>query len=336
MVLPTHYELVLASIDLIIICSATMSTGVIVAARHGEREDYVQRDAGGNWVPTAPRPWDPPLSDGGHEGCRELGRRVARTLRRRGLPPVTVVYSSPLLRCCQSAANAIVGLKEVAGDRGANLEICVEPGLVESLSEKWYRSWCLPGSDGTWGYCARVPEGEDVKSKWQVDTVDVHPMARVSIHELLLSTIEMERSLQESCGAAIRSTFENRDIITKDNSTALHPIAESFQWCSFESQKMQKARAGAMAQRLAERHPGETVLLLSHGSPVTQLFEQITGKHWTAHGVCGYTSFSVYQHRRCGIVSKGEGEALSWTEIEINASTHALEETSAEYKSGAL
>ena len=63
------------------------SKGILVAARHGEREDYIQRDAGENWIATADRPWDPPLSSAGHQQVRELGRRVARSLVEHGLPP---------------------------------------------------------------------------------------------------------------------------------------------------------------------------------------------------------------------------------------------------------
>ena len=115
------------------------SNGILVAARHGEREDYIQRDAGRNWIPTADRPWDPPLSAAGHRQVRELGRRVARSLAEHGLPPVSVVYASPLLRCCQTAAGAILGLEDEAtrddnsGGDGAStqLQINVEHGIVE-------------------------------------------------------------------------------------------------------------------------------------------------------------------------------------------------------------
>jgi len=65
------------------------------------------------------------------------------------------------------------------------------------------------------------------------------------------------------------------------------------------------------------------------GSPVTHIFEVVSGKDWTVHGVCGYASFSTYQHE------SDEQTNVCWKEaIVINNSTHKLDENSAEYKSG--
>ena len=291
---------------------APNSRGILVAARHGEREDYIQRDAGGNWIPTADRPWDPPLSAAGHQQVRELGRRVARTLAKHGLPPVGVVYGSPLLRCCQTAAGAILGLEDEAAkndssgsDASTPLQINIEHGIVESLCEKWYRSWALSGADGTWGYCPDKPmvEGGNV---WDVDTDALHPKAKVAAHELFLSPAEMEVRLRETCGEAIRS--RSTAIVNASYTRSAVPLTDDFCWGTFESRKMQLARARALADTLAARHPNETVLLLSHGSPVTHLFESVSGKDWTVHGVCGYASFSVYQHESAGISDDGGGD----------------------------
>lgn len=320
------------------------SRGILVAARHGEREDYIQRDAGRNWIPTADRPWDPPLSSAGHQQVRELGRRVARSLAEHGLPPVGVVYASPLLRCCQTAAGAILGLKDEAATggtcRGAStpLQINIEHGIVESLCEKWYRSWGLPGADGTWGYCPDKPmvEGGNV---WDVDTETLHPKAKVPAHELFLPPTEMEDRLRQTCGDAIRS--RSTDIVNASYTTSAVPLTDDFCWGTFESQKMQLSRAKVLADTLAARHPNETVLLLSHGSPVTHIFEAISGKDWTLHGVCGYASFSVYQHESRsdddGVGENSEKATMSvcWKEpMVVNNSTHKLDENSAEYKSG--
>ena len=320
------------------------SRGILVAARHGEREDYIQRDAGRNWIPTAHRPWDPPLSAAGHEQVRELGRRVARTLREQGLPPVSVVYASPLLRCCQTAAGAILGLEDEGakgGDSGTcsgastpALQINIEHGIVESLCEKWYRSWALPGADGTWGYCPDRPmvEGGNV---WDVDTEMLHPKAKVSAHELFLPPAEMEDRLRQTCGEAMQS--RSTDIVNASYTTSAVPLTDDFCWGTFESRKMQLARARALADTLAARHPNETVLLLSHGSPVTHTFEAVTGKDWRVHGVCGYASFSVYQHETTSDDGSGDKATpfVCWREpLVVNNSTHKLDENSAEYKSG--
>lgn len=325
--------------------SAPSSRGILVAARHGEREDYIQRDAGQNWIPTAERPWDPPLSAAGHQQVRELGRRVARTLAKNGLPPVSVVYASPLLRCCQTAAGAILGLEDEAAKGGSvtsgyastPLQINIEHGIVESLCEKWYRSWSLSGADGTWGYCPDKPmvEGGNV---WDVDTETLHPKAKVPAHELFLPPTEMEARLRETCGEAIQS--RSTDIVNASYTRSAVPLTDDFCWGTFESRKMQLARAKMLADTLAARHPNATVLLLSHGSPVTHIFESVSGKDWTVHGVCGYASFSVYQHESTDIGDDGGGEngektTVCWKEpVVVNNSTHKLDENSAEYKSG--
>ena len=313
------------------------SKGILVAARHGEREDYIQRDAGENWIPTAERPWDPPLSAAGHRQVRELGRRVARSLAEQGLPPVSVVYASPLLRCCQTAAGAILGLEEEAAKGGASrsssatLQINIEHGIVESLCEKWYRSWSLPGADGTWGYCPDKPAVEG-GSVWDVDAQALHPKARVPAHELFLPPAEMEARLRQTCGEAIQS--RSADIVNATNTTSAVPLSDGFCWGTFESRKMQLSRAKMLADTLAARHPNETILLLSHGSPVTHIFEVVSGKDWTVHGVCGYASFSVYPHESSSSSDHGERTIVWKDPVVVNDSTHELDQNSAEYKSG--
>ena len=70
-----------------------------------------------------------------------LGAGLKAHCERLGLPPVTRVVSSPLLRCVQTAAAAAaqLGVKTLG----------VEPGLAEGMLEEWYRSWGVPGADST-------------------------------------------------------------------------------------------------------------------------------------------------------------------------------------------
>ena len=256
--------------------SCSTHEGCLIAARHGEREDYVQRDNGGNWIPTTQRPWDPPLSAAGHEQVRALGRRVARRLRENMLPPVTAVYSSPLLRCCQTAAGAIIGLEEDGAAAADALKIRIEPGIVESLCEKWYRSWCLPGSDGTWGYVPSVA-AEGSSNKWEVDVSTINSNAKIPATDLFLFPADVEERLKESCGDSIK-TRQGGIIDMEYTTPAISLIEEGFCWNNFESRKMQLSRAEAVTKAMAARHPGETILLLSHGSPVTHIFEAIANK----------------------------------------------------------
>ena len=72
-----------------------------------------------------------------------LGRSIKRQIEELGLPPITRVVSSPLLRCVQTAAEAAREL----GIHGVG----IERGLFETMGEDWYRSWAVPGADGTWG-----------------------------------------------------------------------------------------------------------------------------------------------------------------------------------------
>ena len=50
---------------------------------------------------------------------------------------------------------------------------------------------------------------------------------------------------------------------------------------------------------------------MSHGGPVTHLYESLTGNEWTTHGMSKYCCYSIYQ--------KKESEATSlWTPLVVN------------------
>ena len=71
----------------------------LVLCRHGERLDYVQP----GWIRRAARPWDPPLTPQGTQQARSAAAAIQGHLARLGLPPVAHIYTSPLLRCAQTA-----------------------------------------------------------------------------------------------------------------------------------------------------------------------------------------------------------------------------------------
>lgn len=117
-----------------------MPSPCLVVMRHGERLDYTTRDAGGNWQASAARPWDPPLTAHGVEQARLAGERIEALCAEHDLLPPKHFYSSPLKRCAETLSGTLLpGV------------VRIENGLVESVNEDWYRSWCCPGSDGTWG-----------------------------------------------------------------------------------------------------------------------------------------------------------------------------------------
>jgi len=97
------------------------ASGSVWVIRHGERIDVVEPE----WQLTASRPHDPPLTEHGGrqatatgEHLRELGERVDH------------IYTSPFLRCVQTAA---LISKQLGG-----LPLRVEPGLCEWLNGDWY------------------------------------------------------------------------------------------------------------------------------------------------------------------------------------------------------
>ena len=85
--------------------------------RHGERADALP-----GWAETASRPQDPPLTP---LGCAQ----AAATARALAGERIDAVYSSPFLRCMQTAA-------AIAAAHG--LQVRIEPGLGEFLNSSWY------------------------------------------------------------------------------------------------------------------------------------------------------------------------------------------------------
>ena len=93
--------------------------------RHGQREDEVNED----WYSLNPkRPYDPPLTEKGKAQARAAGKVLAG----RG---VSVIVSSPFLRCLETAFEVIKGLEEGGSDTQDTV-LYVDYGLSEVLSER--------------------------------------------------------------------------------------------------------------------------------------------------------------------------------------------------------
>lgn len=274
------------------------SPSVVIVARHGERLDYVKRDAGENWVTTSERPWDPPLSLHGLEQGGKLGRHLAQKLGELGLPQVSAVYSSPFLRCRQTAAAATVaGYKEhchATKKKVSSLDIPkvhIEIGLAESINESWYRSWGMPYSDGTWG--------KRIKGESEIDPETLHPAAKQTVMELL----DWESTMDANNNANMllfNTKYQSRTELKQEYS--FHPRR-------LESTKDQQERMKEVVSTVHE--PGKTVLLVSHGGPVTHLFEELTGKDWKEHGESSYCCYSIYTKKP---------ETDEWKPILVNQS----------------
>lgn len=86
--------------------------------RHGMRIDHEDR----TWKNTAERPFDPHLSEKGHEQARKTGLALQKE-------NIGAIYASPLLRTIQTASYFA---------RSLSLPIFVEGGIAEWLNPKWY------------------------------------------------------------------------------------------------------------------------------------------------------------------------------------------------------
>ena len=86
--------------------------------RHGSRLDFEDP----SWQERAARPHDPPLADAGHREARAVAEALTGE-------PIEALFSSPFLRCVQTARPIAEGL---------GLPIRIEPGLSEWLNTEWF------------------------------------------------------------------------------------------------------------------------------------------------------------------------------------------------------
>jgi broad specificity phosphatase PhoE len=276
----------------------------VIVARHGERLDYVQRDAGLNWVQDNVHlsPYDPPLTNHGLQQATKLGQELLARIavQVEGLPPITAVYSSPFLRCRQTAAAIVQEINAAAATTTDNAATClkvrVEEGLSESINESWYRSWSLPRSDGTWGFRMKGG-GNDDDASVLTDQSRLHPKASIPIQSLL-----SEWRTTTSCSTDSNTNDDyHDDLLLLSNVDYTHEsktkITSPYQLYPrhLESRHDQRRRMYQTVQEL--KVPGQTIVLVSHGGPVTHLYEQLSGNTWQVHGESTYCCYSIYQQQ---------------------------------------
>lgn len=318
---------------------------IVVVVRHGERLDYVLRDEGRNWVEgatkTNSRPYDPPLSDHGIEQASKLGKQLRTELLRLNLPPVHVVYSSPFLRCRQTAAAAVKAINQEEpstttttttatppANQTNNIKKKVPParieeGLAESINESWYRSWCLPGSDGTWGYRVNN-EGGNKDETILSDPSRLHPASLKPVQSLLdwKAAAAAEKSTADpSSLPQFDYDYEHKSKTKVERPFCLYPRL-------LESRKDQRQRMFDTVNELAEN--GRTIVLVSHGGPVTHLYEKMTGNKWDVHGESTYCCYSIYQLLSSSSNDANGYENNRWDAIAVNESKFLHERLVAE------
>jgi broad specificity phosphatase PhoE len=268
----------------------------VIVVRHGERLDYIMKANGQNWIelPTTDRPWDPPLTETGIEQAKRLGsalfqKTTAEDDEFQRLPPITAVYSSPFLRCRQTAAAMIQG-------GGASINVQVELGLTESINENWYRSWALPGTDGTWGYMKNEIPNPNPQT--------LHPASKIPLMDHSHTVLDWKQCPLPDHNQLMDDDHTSQTSLIMadgDGSTNIpcHPY-----YCydppQFESFKMQRRRMAKAMNQLSSLHVDETIILVSHGGPVTHLYESVTGNRWDVHGQSKYCCFSIYQKEYSG------------------------------------
>jgi broad specificity phosphatase PhoE len=164
-----------------------------------------------------------------------LGEALPQLLQDLKLPPIAAVYSSPFLRCRQTAA----------GLSSKSLSIRVELGLGESVNENWYRSWAVPGTDGTWGY--------QKKEHPELGPETLHPAAQTPVQPLL----DWKAAITDP------ATKERMDDDYVSKSSLEMPY--SLRPPKFESFRMQRDRMAQTMTRLSNDLVNETIVLVSHG-----------------------------------------------------------------------
>ena len=269
----------------------------ILLGRHGERLDYVLRDAakasgadGPYFKDVQPdAPWDPPLTAAGGRQAAAMGRAAARALAGRKLPPLTAVYSSPLIRCVQTAA----AVAEALSTDTVSMPVYVEPSLIETCGESWFRSWALSGSDSTWGGPQSCRLGA------AVDKTSLHAAARRPVDGIIRSGAE----IVAACAAELLADDDDRgttllgDVIAARVDATYTPFASPppMRWGEFETEEMLARRLAAFFDHATRRHhdAGESVLFVSHGGPTAAIFrnamEGATAPEagWPRCGYCG-------------------------------------------------
>ena len=307
----------------------------VIVVRHGERLDYVQRAAGKNWCQANPeQPWNPPLTEKGLDMAQELGAALKdKILPELRLPPIGAIYTSPFLRCRQTAAGITRGMSSVGIDvkdypdsnrnHAAEFEVKVrvELGLTESMNENWFRSWSLPGTDGTWGYMKEIPINQfkdemDPRARQPVETLLNWKDSISDTHGILDGRMDQDYQSRTSVGGEysfaenppkLESFLIQRDRMAK----TMNILAES---CKHD-------RTSSCIAPDEETDNEMTIVLVSHGGPVTHLYESLTGNSWEEHGVAKYCSFSIYRNQEETSNlddEKDVTEVKKWTSLVIN------------------
>jgi len=118
-----------------------------------------------------------------------------------------------------------------------------------------------------------------------VDEDELHPAAKLPAAELLpLERLEalFARPEEEQPPAALDASY-----------APFLPMGSlQYQWNCFESEEQLEKRLRTFFDAVAASHPGQTVLLVSHGGPSAALVDAVApARHSPACGYCGLYAF---------------------------------------------
>ena len=197
------------------------------------------------------------------------GAEIRDLCRAHGLPQPAAILSSPLLRCVQTCAGAAQGM-------GVSASVCVEPALCETICEDWYRSWGVPGADGTWG----GPAGSDASpAPPGLHPPGLHPAALGKVSDLFLPPAALSDAACVPLDEAYRP---------------FTPAASlDYAWGRYEAQHGTDASTGRRIGRFcadyARKNPGATFVVCTHGGPSAACFRFLTGPRGPSPPAPGHT-----------------------------------------------
>ena len=269
----------------------------VIVARHGERWDYLQRDAGQGreWIESTERPWDPPLSPNGLRQATRIGQHLPTKLQELGLPPVTAVFTSPFLRCRQTACQAV---EEINHNSTATVKVQIEHGLTESLNQSWYRSWSLPGSDTTWGFS---PKGTPRRELHEYSGEELHPSSIVPVQRIL-NWKDVETHDVHAVDIASNRLLAKHQDLDYESTTSIEKEFSLKPKVILETKEEQEDRMYQVLEKKVlelssnSADTSQTFMVVSHGGPVTHLYTKLTGNSWHSHGNSKYCCYSTYEY----------------------------------------
>jgi len=278
--------------------SLGMPTVSVCIARHGEREDYVDK----GWVSRAPDPHDPPLTSHGKKQAAALGRRLSASSALdqpggMGSPAVTRVFTSPLTRCVQTA-------HEVCQALGPDVKLHVEPGLMEWSCDAWYASWAIAGTDGTWGGAKHLGSRKQRL---------LAPVEREEAHNCLSTLLKSPEELYRSVSDRIEQSYTPLTDLSVLGITAKKP----------ERWAQMLRRTHATMHGLVARYPGESLLVVTHGATIQGCLKAMVPGEGEIPAI-NYTSLTVCIKEVEPAESTGQevGEDLEWTTHLIGCTRH--------------